>query len=276
MSRRVTLRLGFSGEQRDVTVVLPDDEPTPWQLGEHLSVVGTPTPRLDGPLKATGAARYTCDVSLPGMLHGAILRSPYPHALIRKVDLSKARRLSGVRAALRTSESEVRFAGQEVAAVAATSPDIAADALGLIEVEYEPRPFVVDMESALDPSVARVFGSRPNAGSAKVSERGDLKRGLEEAAATHEAIYTTAVQTHVSLETHGAVASWNGDQLTLWCSTQGIFSVRDDLAVLFNLPPDKVRVITEHLGGGFGSKFGAGAEVVIAARLAKRRARRFG
>ena len=92
---------------------------------------------------------------------------------------------------------------------------------------------------------------------------------MREAAAVHEALYTTPVQTHVSLETHGAVASWKGDELTVWCSTQGVFTVRDDLAVLFHLPPDKVRVITEYLGGGFGSKFGAGAEVVIAARLAR-------
>jgi xanthine dehydrogenase YagR molybdenum-binding subunit len=77
------------------------------------------------------------------------------------------------------------------------------------------------------------------------------------------------VQTHVSLETHGAVALWNGDELTVWCSTQGMFGVRDDLAVFFNLPPDKVRVITQYLGGGFGSKFGAGAEVMIVAQLAR-------
>jgi xanthine dehydrogenase YagR molybdenum-binding subunit len=77
------------------------------------------------------------------------------------------------------------------------------------------------------------------------------------------------VQTHVSLETHGAVARWDGDELTVWCSTQGIFTVREDLAVMFNLPPEKVRVISAYLGGGFGSKFGAGAEVIIAAQLAR-------
>ncbi len=269
MSRRVTVRLGFSGEHRDVTAVIPDDEPTPWQLGDQLSLVGTSTPRVDGPLKATGAARYTYDVNLPGMLYGAILRSPYPHAIVQEVDLSRARRLEGVRAALGFDGDEIRFAGQEVAAVAAVSPETAADAIRLIHVAYKPLPFVADMESALAPSAPKVYGSSSNAGGAKVSSRGDLRRGFGEAAAVHEASYATPVQTHVSLETHGAVASWNGDELSVWCSTQGIFAVRDDLTVLFNLPPDKVRVVTEYMGGGFGSKFGAGREVVIAARLAK-------
>ena len=104
---------------RDVTVVLPDGEPIPWQWGEQFSVLRRETPRVDGPLKATGSARYSYDVQLPGMLYGAILRSPYAHATVRTVDLSGAREQSGVIAALRVEDNEVRFAGQEVAAVAA-------------------------------------------------------------------------------------------------------------------------------------------------------------
>ena len=148
MSRRVTLNLGFQGNTRDVTVVIPDDEPTPWQWGDRLSVVGKPTPRVDGPLKATGAAHYTYDIELPGMLYGAILRSPWPHARIRDIDLSAAQNLAGVRAVLALDDREIRFAGQEVAAVAAISSDIAADALKLIKVDYETLPFVVDMDAA--------------------------------------------------------------------------------------------------------------------------------
>ena len=166
-------------------------------------------------------------------------------------------------------DSEVRFAGQEIAAVAAVSPEVAAQALGHIKVEYTPLPFVVEMDRAMAAGAPKVFGSRSNVADPRVANFGDVARALREAAAVHEALYTTPVQTHVSLETHGAVASWKGDELTVWCSTQGVFTVRDDLAVLFDLPPDKVRVITEYLGGGFGSKFGAGAEVVIAARLAR-------
>ncbi len=269
MSRRVTVNLGFQGGTRDVALVIPDDEPTPWAWGEKFSVVGKPTPRLDGPAKATGRAQYTYDISLPGMLYGAILRSPYPHARIRGVDISQARGLAGVRAAIALDVREVRFAGEEVAAVAARSPDIANDALARIKVDYEPLPFVVDMGEALKDSAPRVFHKASNADSPSINSRGDLEQGLKNAAITHDAVYTTPVQTHVSLETHGAVASWNGDELTVWCSTQGIFSVRDDLASYFNLPPEKVRVITGYLGGGFGSKFGAGVHTVIAARLAR-------
>ncbi len=269
MARREILKLGFDGEVRDLAVVIPDDEPTPWQWGERFSVLRREIPRLDGPLKATGGARYSYDIRLPGMLYGAILRSPYPHAAVRGVDLSAAKRLDGVRVAMRVDEGELRFAGQEVAAVAALSPEAAEEALGLIRVDYRELPFVVDMDKAMADGAPRVFSERANAGEPRVNGRGDVARGLADAVAVHEAVYTTPVQTHVSLETHGAVASWSGDELTVWCSTQGIFTVRDDLAVLFNLPPEKVRVITEYLGGGFGSKFGAGAEVVIAARLAR-------
>ncbi|HEY6419717.1 MAG TPA: xanthine dehydrogenase family protein molybdopterin-binding subunit [Candidatus Binataceae bacterium] len=269
MSRRVTLTLGFEGNTRDVTVVIPDDEPTPWQWGERFALVGQPTPRVDGALKATGAARYTYDVQLPGMLYGAILRSPIPHARVRSVDLSAAERLAGVRAATTIDSGEVRFAGQEIAAVAATTPDIAADALKLIKVDYEPLPFVVDLEAAMADSAPSVFARGPNLGKPKSSTVGDPDGAFAKAAATIEATYTSPVQTHVSLETHGAVASWDGDELTVWCSTQGVYAVRDDLAVYFSLPPDQVRVIAEFIGGGFGSKFGASPEIITAARLAK-------
>src|SRR5260370_31436496 len=128
-------------------------------------------------------------------------------------------------------------------------------------------PFVVDVEAAMTGSAPRVFGGGANVGRATTSSSGDIARGLEQAASTIEATYTTPVQTHVSLETHGAVASFNGagDELTVWCSTQGIFSVRDDLAVYFNLPPDKVRVVCEFLGGGFGSKLRATPGMIIPA-----------
>src|SRR6202030_650749 len=199
MSRRVTLKLGFQGNTQDVAVVIPDDEPTPWQWSDRLSVVGQPTPRVDGPLKATGAAHYTYDIELPGMLYGAISRSPWPHARIRGIDLSAAQHLAGVRAVLALDNREIRFAGQEVAAVAAISSDIAADALKLIKVDYETLPFVVDMDSAAKDSAPRIFGSWSNVGKTRQSSVGDVPKGLVIAANAIEATYTTAVQTHVWL-----------------------------------------------------------------------------
>src|SRR5258708_32414004 len=271
MSRRVTLNLGFQGNTRDVATVIPEDEPTPWQWGDRLSVVGKPTPRVDGPLKATGAARYTYDIELPGMLYGAMLRSPWPHARIRSIDLSAAQHLAGVRAVFALDDHEIRFAGQEVAAVAAISSDITADALKLIKVDYETLPFVVDMDAAAKESAPRVFGSGSNIGKTSHSSAGDVPKGLEIAANTIEATYTTPVQTHACLETDGPVASFNpaGDQLTVWVRTQVAFAVRDDLAVYFSLPPDSVRGVCEYLGGGFGSKFGAPPQIIVAARLSQ-------
>ena len=233
MARQVTLKLGMAGDVHDVTVVLPDSEPIPWQWGEQFSLLRKETPRVDGALKACGSARYSYDIQMPGMLYGVILRSPYAHAMVRDVDMSEAERQSGVIAALRIEGDEVRFAGQEVAAVAAVSPEVATQALRHIKVEYTPMPFVVDMDKAMAAGAPKVFGSRPNLGDPRGGNRGDVARGLREAAAVHEALYTTPVQTHVSLETHGAVASWKDDELTVWCSTQGVFTVRDDLAVLF-------------------------------------------
>jgi len=269
MSRRVTLSLGYEGNLQDVVVVIPDDEPTPWQWSDKLDIVGKPTPRVDGPLKATGAARYSYDIELPGMLYGAILRSPYPHARIKSIDASRARRLNGVRAVMNMDDDVVRFAGHEIAAVAAISSDIANDAIALINVEYEQLPFVADLEAAMASGAPAVFENGSNLAKPRESALGDFARAFAEAEATHEGTYTTPVQTHVSLESHGSVASWEGDKLTVWTSTQGIFAVRDDLTVYFKLPGDNVRVITEFLGGGFGSKFGAGPEVIIACRLAK-------
>ncbi len=185
MSRRVTLNLGFKDNTRDVTIVIPDDEPTPWQWGDRLSVVGKPTPRVDGPLKATGAAHYTYDIELPGMLYGAILRSPWPHARIRNIDLSAVQHLAGVRAVLALDDREIRFAGQEVAALAATSSDIAADALKLIKVDYETLPFVVDMDSAAKDSAPRVFGSRSNVSKTKQSSIGDVSEGTRDRSEQH-------------------------------------------------------------------------------------------
>src|SRR5258708_25222252 len=109
MSRRVTLNLGFQGNTRDITVMIPDDEPTPWQWGDRLSVVGKPTPRIDGPLKATGAARYTYDIELPGMLYSAIMRSPWPPARIRDIYLSSGQHLSGRRAVRSLAARDIRI-----------------------------------------------------------------------------------------------------------------------------------------------------------------------
>ncbi len=299
MTEKRTVRIGHEGgTPREVEIEVPNGEPAIWDAGTRLQVAGSRTPRLDGVAKVTGAARYTYDISLPGMLYGRVLRSPHRHARILGIDASKAARLAGVKtvvtferadsfAALgetdeagKAIETEggaakvdptrtIRFAGEEVAAVAATSADIAEDALALIEVRYETLPHVVDLEEARRSDAPKVYPAG-NAQPPTVRERGSIQAGFDDAAVVIEGTYKTPVAVHHALETHGAVARWEGNRLTVWASTQGVFGFRDDLAKFFGIPSASVRVISEYLGGGFGAKFGAGITGVVAALLARK------
>jgi xanthine dehydrogenase YagR molybdenum-binding subunit len=215
------------------------------------------------------------------MLYGAVLRCPYPHARIVRVDTSKAEQMEGVKAVQHYEGQTARFAGDEVAAVAAVSKAVAEDALALIEVEYEELPFVVDVEEAMKPEAPKALETDSNIRETYTHEEGDVEAAFEESDAIVDATYSAPVVVHACAEVHGAVAKWDGDNLTVWTSTQGIVGVRDGLQWHFNLPtPDpsqegnlpegKVRVITHHMGGGFGSKFGAQSYDIIAAELAKK------
>ena len=285
------LRLGFNGKFEEKDVEIAANDPAPWDPSQKFSILGTHVSRLDGSAKTTGTARYSIDVRLPGMLYARILRSPYASAVVKSVDLAAARKMPGVKAALAIAKpgDTLRFAGQEVAAVAADTPERAQDAMAAISVAYEPRPFVVDpaasrkpdaplvfekkvetKTSAGDmPSAAKPLGRKGNVQGPRSSNKGDIEEGFRKADAVVEGTYTTQVQTHTALETHGLVARWDGDELTVWASTQGIFSVRDELAEALEIPKGKVHVVTEYMGGGFGAKFGARTEGVTAAKLAK-------
>ena len=239
----------------------------PW--GERY-LTGTDVQRLDGEDKVTGRAKYTYDLNLPGMLYGKILRSQHPHARVLKVDLARAAAHPGVKAVFNFEKQTVRYAGEEVVAVAAVSPEAVEEALKLVDVTYETLPFSVREETSMAESAAQIHPR----GNVEMEERrqrekGDVAAGFAEADAIIEKTYRVPVQTHTSLETHGAVAQWEGDKLTVWCSTQGVVGVRDDLAEYFKLPKESVRVLCEYMGGGFGSKFGPGAEGRAASELAR-------
>jgi len=238
-----------------------------WGKIDELSVVSHGIPRVEGADKVTGRAKFTYDINLPDMLYGAILRCPYAHARVVKIDANKAEELEGVKVVATYEDKTVHFAGEGVAAVAAVSTGIAEDALTKIEVEYEQLPFVVDVEQAMKPDAPKVHGTESN-----VRELYSHDNEINFAAAdvVVEATYSVPVIMHVCQETHGAVAKWDGDNLTVWTSTQGVCGVREGLAWSFNLPQEKVRVITAHMGGGFGSKFGAGNHDITAAELARK------
>lgn len=306
--RRETFPFGIEGEVGVVERELPATEPPAWPINEKLHEVGAATPRLDGRAKVTGAARYSADVRLPGMLYAKRFDASLPSADVLSIDTSEAARQPGVRAihvlerVLGSAElidpptaeerlryPRVRYAGQPLGAVAATSLEAAEEAARKVRVRYAPRPFVTELEQAEREDAPIVFsgpavkgGSAGGGGGARhvpqrgnvrgpsVRARGDLEAGFREADIVLEGEFRTQVQTHSALETHGLVADWSEDGLTVYASTQGTKTVRDELAHVFGLPKSRVRVITEFMGGGFGAKFGAGNAGVLAAHLSKK------
>ncbi|MCX6046291.1 MAG: xanthine dehydrogenase family protein molybdopterin-binding subunit [Chloroflexi bacterium] len=271
-------------DEEELKVVETTGLPT-WDADTKFTVVGRPQSRLEGLEKVTGRARYSYDVRLSGQLYAAVLRSPYPHARIRHIDTTKAEQLPGVHAILSSAnapdditwyeeksklfDKTLRFIGDEVAAVAAESEEFAQDALRLIEVAYEPLPFVIEVEAALQPDAPRVHDKGNRVDEPTIYERGNAAAGLREADVVIEQTYTTQTAVHNSLEPHGCTAFWEGDQLTLWESTQGIFETREQVAEKLGLPEHHVRVVKEHMGGGFGSKQVPWKQTVIAALLSK-------
>jgi len=282
VTRVVRTRVEFEGSVSEELALVQDDDAAPWAEGEALGIVGHPHRRIEGVAKVTGRARYTHDLRFPGMLHARMLRSPYARARVRRVDPSRALALPGVRrvlhrfnapkAAFRGEETifreEVRFVGDEVAAVCAETEEIANEALGLISVDYEVLPHVVDLEEAIDDASPRI-DDKGNVHEADTYSRGDAKRALREADAVVEATYRTPTQMHNSLETHGAVAVWDGDQLTVHESTQHVFGVRQGLQAALRIPLSRIRVVCDHMGGGFGSKGGVGKYTIVAAIFAR-------
>ncbi|OFV87252.1 MAG: hypothetical protein A2V74_11920 [Acidobacteria bacterium RBG_16_70_10] len=285
-----TVKAGHASAPTTLEVHAAEGDLKPWDLDSwpKFRQVGKRHPRLDGPLKVTGRARYTYDVKLPGMLHGRMVGASVPAGEIVTIDTSKAEALPGVKAVWASDSRTVRFAGQDVAAVAAVSPEIAADAARLIEVTYDERPFVPELRKAMDVDAPLVYDpdkmpaskDLPRKGNIvgpmtgrRGGGRGDVEKGLQEADVTVESTYSLPVHTHSPLEVHGVVAQWEGDQLTVYASTQGVFAVREGLAEALGIDRKSVRVICEHMGGAFGSKLGPSASgtqfAVVACKLAK-------
>jgi xanthine dehydrogenase YagR molybdenum-binding subunit len=171
-------------------------------------LLGKRIPRLDGPAKTNGSAKYSYDIQRPGMLFGRILRSPHAHARVKSIDLSAAEKAPGVKAALAIIEvspdAKVMYQGDEVAAIAAETEDQARDAARLIKVDYEVLPHLATVEQAMRAEAPRVFKDG-NVREANAQEEGDLDAGFKAAAHIIEGVYSTQVQTHTSLETHGCV-----------------------------------------------------------------------
>ena len=262
---------------------------------DQLSVVGKSVKRVDAFEKVTGKAVYGTDMKLPGMLYGKVVRSPHPHAKILSIDTSQAEKLPGVKAIVTgkdvqrragavirdqyiIAKDRVRFVGDVVAAVAATSREIAEEAVNLIDVEYEELPAVFDVEEAikkepptiLHPDLAtyarnpsmplRLTENRPNVFHHFKVRNGDVERGFSQADVVVENRYSTARIQHCQMEPHAAVAKVEADgSCTIWTG-KAIYSLRRFICAAFDLPASRVRVISQYVGGAFGGKVGGWTE----------------
>lgn len=256
------------------------------------NILGRGTPVMDAGKKVTGQLRYVDDIKLPGMLFGKILFSPYPHARILEIDTSEAEKMPGVYAAVcyrdapdvryngngedseilpseKIFDQEVRYAGDRVAAVAAESEQIAAEALKKIRVSYEPLPYYLDPEEAAKDGAYPIH-EHGNILMEVDNVVGDMEEGFRQADFVFENKYQVPAIHHGAIEPHVSISFWDMDgKLTVFTPTQDVFGQRKNLAKIFTLPMNKVRVVSPAMGGGFGSKIDLVTEPV-GALLAKK------
>ncbi len=234
-----------------------------WPEASKRALMGKRISRLDGPDKVSGKAKYTYDVKRPGMLYGVIVRSPHAHAKIVSIDTSAAEKLPGVKAVyvINGPGTEVQWAGFEVVALAAESEQLAEDAARAVRVQYEVLPHVVQEENLA------AAGDRVKQPEEK--SLGDPDKGFQDAEVVVEGTYGMPVITHCTLEPHGSVNEWEGDKLNVFISTQALSSIASEMAEPLNVPAANIHVHQDHIGGGFGSKFGPDVWDIAGARLAK-------
>jgi CO/xanthine dehydrogenase Mo-binding subunit len=262
---------------------------------------------VDAIARVTGEAKYTNDLKLPGMLYARVLRSPHPHARIRRIDTREASRFPGVRAVITHENAQVvwgagavaggrqysdtikeitrqrryifnnpvRCVGDAVAAVAATDRHIAEQALALIQVDYELLPFVLEPEAALAADAPRIWPEGNlcldvhNHAAPVVADHGDLAAGFAAADQVFEQRYDTGFVHNAQLEPRCALAHWQGQTLTLYTPSQGIANCRHDMARDLGLEDQHVRVVCNYMGGGFGNKNQNQDADLIAATLSR-------
>ncbi|TAK33970.1 MAG: xanthine dehydrogenase family protein molybdopterin-binding subunit [Chloroflexota bacterium] len=285
MPKIVRTQVEFEGQQHEQVAVVEEELLEPWTDAAALSIVGRATPRVDGREKVTGKAQYTADIELPGMLYARILRCPHPHARLTRLETARAEKAAGVFGVLShvnapripwhndsfLFDTTLRYQGDEVAAVAAVDEETAARAAGLIQASYAELPFVSNLEQALltDAPAIRPGGNVIADAPGSVYERGDVDGTWRTAHVVMEGVFETQRAVQNPWESHGSVAWWQDDLLTIWDSTQSVFSVRDEVAAALGLPLHRIRIVGRYFGGGFGSKQSVSKQAVIAALLSR-------
>ena len=297
-----------NGIETMVEIEVEDTGGPTWGPNDKHAILNHRPTRVDGPAKVSGAAIYSYDVRLPGMLYGKILRSPYAHARVKKINLDAAKRIPGVRAVttveqvktqelkererrggtvaggtgsrggsstaqavqLSMSSEELRYEGEPVAAAAAITPEIADDAIHAIQVEYEVLPHVVTADAAIKPGAPVVVGEGNLEEKEKKGELDKVQAAFKQCDSIVEAEYRTQTIHHACLETHGIVVDYRGrDSATIYASTQGTFTIPRDGAIALSLEESNVTSVVEHMGGGFGSKWGIGMEGKLACQMSR-------
>jgi xanthine dehydrogenase YagR molybdenum-binding subunit len=236
-----------------------------WPAAEKRTLIGKRISRVDGPDKVSGKARYTYDLNRPGLLHGKIVRSPHAHAKVVSIDTSAAEGLPGVKAVqiIQGPGTEIFWWKDEIAAVAAVDEPTAEDAARAVKVQYETLPHLVD-----DYDLKRAGESAKPAGE---QIEGEPDRAFSEADVVAEGEYGSTVMTHCCLESHGGVCEWEGDgKLLVHVSTQNVSGIAAQMAGPLGIPAGDIRVRQDHIGGGFGSKFGPDRWTIVAAQLSKK------
>src|SRR3954451_2056340 len=236
-------------------------------------LIGTRIPRVDGLAKASGRMKYPSDVRPEGTLFGAMLYSPYAHARVKSIDTSAAEKMPGVKAVhvIAQADKVLRYQGDDIAGVAAETEEQARDAAHAIKVEYEVLPHAVTESQATAEGAPQVVKDPGNQRKVRSIVKGKPDDAMAKADATIEATYSLPVITHVCLEPHGLTAKWEGgDHIVAWASTQSVTGTANELAQAFKIPASNVHVLTEVMGGGFGSKFGAEIWGRTAAELSKK------
>ncbi len=274
---------------------MSEHQTTQEMVSTAYKVIGTRPARPDGVDKVTGRALFGADIQLPGLLHGKVLRSPHAHARIRRIDVSRAARLPGVKAIITAADlpdvenkiqevgegaiglkylsanllarDKVLYHGHPVAAVAATSIHIAEEALALIEVEYEVLPPVLDVRAAMAADAPILLddlrtdelgrkGTKPTNVAEHIRfQMGDPAAGFAAADVIVEREFTTSTVHQGYIEPQTATALWNRDDtITIWTSTQGAHSARDQVAEVLQWPATRIKVVPMEVGGGFGGK----------------------
>ncbi len=262
MAKKIKITVVENGFDKEVEIEVPDEAGS-WPKPEQMRVVTKSHPRLDGVAKVTGQAKYAMDVRPPGMLWGKILRAPYGRSRLSKIDVAAARAIPGFKAITGNAEAgrTFNYAGQPVCAIAADSEEAAEDVLYALNAQWEALPANTVLDNTLR-DVENGVVNKDVLGEGREQKQGDSAAAINSAAAKMEGRYAVPTQHHVCLEPHGQTIAPNhmDKKLVVWATTQAVSGVHNEFVETSKLPAGEVEVICEYMGGGFGSKFGIGAE----------------